>query len=79
MPLAPYFIRVLVNLAIVFSLVSAAFALAFTGFIIAVSAKLSIKKKTLEMILAGLGSATITFVIGRAASIVLGIESASLK
>ena len=73
-PLAPYFIEVPVNLAIIFSLMSVALALAFTGFIIAVSAKLSIKKKTLEMILAGLGSAAVTFVIGRAASTVLGIE-----
>jgi len=73
-PFAPYFIGVPVNLAIIFSLTSAAFALAFTGFIIAVSAKLSIRKKIFEMILAGLGSAAVTFAIGRFASIILGIE-----
>jgi len=60
--------------AVVLSLMLAGMALAFTGFIIAISANLRIRIKVLEMIIAGLGSVAITFVIGRIASMLLGIE-----
>ena len=48
--------------------------LGITGFLIAVSAGLSIEWKMLELICAGLGSAMLTYGIGRIASILLGIE-----
>ena len=44
------------------------------GFIIAVSANIEVKRKVFELIVAGLGSTTITFIIGRIASLILGIE-----
>ena len=53
---------------------SSAIMLGITGFLIAVSAGLSIEWKMLELICAGLGSAVLTYGIGRIASILLGIE-----
>lgn len=73
-PLIPYFLNLPIILAIPLSFVFAALMLAFTGFIIAVSANLNIKKKMLELIIAGLGSAMITYSIGKLASILLGIS-----
>jgi len=48
--------------------------LALTGFVIAISANLDIKMKMLELVVAGLGSAIVTYIIGIAASMLLGIE-----
>ncbi len=48
--------------------------LMIVGFVIAVLAGLSIKKKMLELVIAGLGSAALTYIIGRLASLLLGIE-----
>ena len=48
--------------------------LAVMGFLIAVTAELSIKIKIAELMLAGLGSAILTYGIGKLASILLGIE-----
>ena len=75
-PLIPYFLGLAINIAIIASLLLAGTALAFTGFIIAISANLPIKKKILEMIIAGLGSAGVTYIVGKLASILLGIEVA---
>ena len=52
----------------------AASMLTVMGFVIAVAAEISIKKKVLELIMAGLGSATLTFMIGKLASWLIGIE-----
>ncbi len=73
-PLIPYFLGLPISVAIILSLLFAALALALTGFIVAISANLGIKRKILEMILAGLGSAGATYAVGRLASTVFGIE-----
>jgi len=73
-PLIPYIINLPIGISIALSLVLAGLALAVTGFIIAISANLPIRRKIAEMILAGLGSAGTTFAIGRLASIILGVE-----
>ncbi len=73
-PLIPYFLMIPVQLSIPLSFILAAIMLGITGFLIAVSAGLSIKWKMLELICAGLGSAILTYGIGRLASMLLGIE-----
>lgn len=73
-PLLPYFFMLPITIAIPLSFLFAGLMLATTGFMIAVSAGLSIKTKITELILAGIGSATITFLVGRIASVLLGIE-----
>jgi len=60
-------------LALFLSLLFAGLALSITGFLIAISADLPIKKKILEMVLAGFGSAAITFTMGKIFSILFGI------
>lgn len=50
--------------------------LALIGFMIALSADLDIKKKMLEITVTGLESAILTFLIGKVASILIGIEIA---
>ncbi|MCP8309902.1 MAG: VIT1/CCC1 transporter family protein [Candidatus Methylarchaceae archaeon HK01M] len=72
--LLPYFLGLQITIAMVSSLLLAGAALAFTGLIIAISANLPVKRKMLEMIIIGLGSAGATFLVGRAASILIGIE-----
>ncbi len=73
-PLIPYFLRLPINISLPLSVGFAGAMLAAVGFIIAVSAGLSIKKKVLEMVAGGIGAATITYLIGKGASILLGIE-----
>lgn len=73
-PLIPYFLFLPINIAIPLSFVFAALMMGLTGFIIAVSANLDIKKKMIELIITGLGAAMITFAIGKIASMLLGIE-----
>ncbi len=73
-PLIPYFMGFPVIIAIPLSLVFASIMLAMTGFFIAVTANLSIRSKVFELVVAGLGSALLTYIIGRIASIILGIE-----
>lgn len=73
-PLLPYFLGLPIFSALFLSLFLAALALSATGFIIAISADLPIKNKILEMVLAGLGSAAVTFMIGRVFSTLFGIE-----
>ncbi len=75
LPLVPYFAGLTISVALVLSLVFAGLALAVTGSIIALSANLPVKRKVVEMVLFGLGSAAATFVIGRLASILFGIEA----
>jgi len=73
-PLLPYFARMRITYATPLSFILAGIMLAATGFIIAVSAGLNYKYKMIELAAAGLGSATLTFLIGKAASIILGIN-----
>ena len=73
-PLLPYFLGLPIFIAIITSLLFAATALALTGFIIGISANLSIRRKMLEMIISGLGSAGVTFIVGRIASLLFGVE-----
>ncbi len=73
-PLIPYYIGLSIPLALPISFIIAAVMLAFMGFVVAVLAEISIKKKMLELVLSGLGSATLTFLIGKLASWVFGIE-----
>ena len=74
MPLIPYYAGLAVQLALPLSLLVAAVMLSVTGFMIAVTASLNIKKKIVELLVAGMGSALATYTIGRLASILLGIE-----
>ena len=74
LPLLPYFLGIPVLTAMALSLFTAAAALAVTGSLVALSANLPVKRKAIEMVLLGLGSAAVTFGIGRLASILLGIE-----
>ena len=73
-PLIPYFAMLPVIYAIPLSFLLATALLSFTGFIIAVSAEVKIKSKIIELVLTGLGSASLTYAIGRIASLLLGIE-----
>ncbi|MEM2906146.1 MAG: VIT1/CCC1 transporter family protein [Candidatus Bathyarchaeia archaeon] len=73
-PLIPYFLPLPITLTVILSLFSAGIALALTGFIVAISANIPVKRKIVEMIIAGIGSGTITFVFGRIASMLFGIE-----
>ncbi len=73
-PLIPYFAMLPVIYSLPLSFILAALMMGFTGFVIAITANLKIKAKMIELMLAGLGAATLTFIIGRIASILLGIE-----
>ncbi len=73
-PLLPYFLLLPINIAVPLSFTLAALLLSITGFIIAVSGGINIKHKVIEMVVAGLGAAVITYLIGYAASTILGIE-----
>ena len=73
-PLLPYFLLLPINIAIPLSFTLAALLLSVTGFIIAVSAGINIKRKVIEMVVAGLGAAVITYLIGYATSTILEIE-----
>ncbi len=73
-PLLPYFLMLPIFTALPLSFILAALILAMTAFIIAVSADLNVRRKIMEMVVAGLGSATLTYGIGKLASILLGIE-----
>ncbi len=73
-PLTPYFLQLPLAIAIPLSFIMAAAIMALTGFLIAVSANLPIKKKMLELTAAGIGAALITYGIGKIASLLLNIE-----
>ncbi len=73
-PLTPYYLGLNIGLGIPLSFMIAAIMLAMTGFIIALVAKLPLLRKMIELVIAGLGAATITFIIGMVASIFFGIS-----
>ncbi len=75
-PLTPYYLGLSISLGIPISFLIAAFMLAITGFIIALVARLPLLRKMIELVIAGLGAATITFLIGLVASIFFGISVA---
>ena len=74
-PLFPYFFTSNIMTALIISLILATIALAITGFFVSVLANMPQGKKMGEMILTGLGSAAVTYGIGRAASAVLGTRT----
>ncbi len=74
MPLIPHTVLLPTYLCIFISFALAAVLLAVAGFVIAISAELSIGKKMLELVSIRLGSATLTFSFSRIASLLLGIE-----
>ena len=73
-PLTPYYVGLPIIISLPLSFLIASIMLMIVGFVIAVLAGLSIKKKMLELVIAGLGSAALTYIIGRLASLLLGIE-----
>ncbi|RLG73077.1 MAG: hypothetical protein DRO23_09560 [Thermoprotei archaeon] len=73
-PLIPYYLKLHVQYALPLSFITAALLLAAMGFMVAMIAEISIKRKMLEMILAGLGSAALTFLMGKLASLIFGIH-----
>ena len=75
-PLLPYFLGIQVAWALPISFIIAGAMLSITGFVIALLGNLSIKRKMIELVIGGLGSATLTFIIGRLASLLVGIEVA---
>ena len=75
-PLLPYFLGIQVAWALPISFIIAGAMLSITGFVIALLGNLSIKRKMIELVVGGLGSATLTFIIGRLASLLVGIEVA---
>jgi VIT1/CCC1 family predicted Fe2+/Mn2+ transporter len=73
-PLLPYFLGLNVIYDLALSFILAGVMLSISGALIAISAGLKIRGKVVELVLSGLGSATITYLIGLAASALLGIE-----
>jgi len=71
-PLVPYFLTSNIMVALIISIILATISLAITGFFVSILAYLSPGKKMAEMILTGLGSAAVTYGIGRAVSAMLG-------
>jgi len=70
-PLAPYFFISDITLALFLSLLFAAIFLSVTGFLVSLLANMSARVKVFEMVVSGLGSAAITYVIGWGASILI--------
>jgi len=73
-PLLPYLFGLPIHISMPLSLLFAGALLGLTGIIIAITAGLTPWKKSVELILAGFSSALATFIIGRLASALLGIE-----
>ncbi|PUA32174.1 MAG: hypothetical protein B7O98_05745 [Zestosphaera tikiterensis] len=73
-PLTPYFTSLPINVALATSFLLASAMLFLSGTLIAITSNLSIKKKALEMVLTGVASALITYLIGAVARLLLGIE-----
>ncbi len=74
-PLTPYFLGLPITYALIASFIIAGLMLATSGSIIAISSGLPTGKKATELVVSGLGSATITYLIGLAASLLLGINA----
>ena len=75
LPLMPYFFVKDISSAVFSSLILASLALAITGFLVSILANTSPSKKIVEMMLSGLGSAGIAYIIGRIASAIIGTSS----
>jgi VIT1/CCC1 family predicted Fe2+/Mn2+ transporter len=73
-PLIPYFLRPPISTAIALSLLFVGLALAFTGFLVALLADLPLKRKMLEMVLVGFGSAGASYAVGTIASMLFGVS-----
>ncbi len=74
LPLTPYYLFLPIFLATPTSFLIATILLGITGFIIAIVARLNIKTKVFELIVSGLGSATLTYIIELITSILFGIN-----
>jgi len=75
LPLLPYFFGLTTAAAVLLSVTLAGVTLAATGLLVAILANMRIRTKIVEMILSGLGSAAATYLIGKIASFLLGINS----
>jgi len=73
-PLIPYFLGLGLRYAVPLSLAFAGILLSFTATIIAILGGLSMKREVAELLLAGLGSAFLTFGMGKLASALLGVQ-----
>jgi VIT1/CCC1 family predicted Fe2+/Mn2+ transporter len=73
-PLLPYFFTKSIVLALILSIILATISLAITGFLVAILANLPPGKKIAEMVLTGLGTAAVTFGIGKLAAVFLGTK-----
>lgn len=73
-PLFPYLLLIPSPTSILLSFMFSAIALGLTGFIISVLGGIEIKRKILELILLGMIAASVTYLVGRIANILLGIE-----
>ena len=74
-PLTPYFLGLPITYALIASFIIAGLMLATSGSVIAISSGLPTGKKVAELVVSGLGSATITYLIGLVASLFLGINA----
>ncbi len=74
-PLIPYFLGLPILYALILSFLMAASMLAVSGTIVAISSGLTIRKKVVELVLSGLGSALATYGIGALASLLFGIHT----
>ena len=75
-PVVPFFLAGNITIALAGSLVLASAALGIVGLFTAIVSGISIKRKVLEMVAIGLGVSFITFIIGRLAGMILGVEVA---
>jgi VIT1/CCC1 family predicted Fe2+/Mn2+ transporter len=75
-PLAPYFFVSDITSALILSLTFATIFLSVTGFLVSLLANMPARVKVFEMVVSGLGSAAITYVIGWGASILMGSKIA---
>ncbi len=73
-PLIPYFLGLELRYSVPLSMALAGVLLSFTASIIAILGGLSLRKKVAELLAAGLGSALLTYGIGRLASALLGLQ-----
>lgn len=71
-PLAPYFFTSDIKTALILSLGFATIFLAVTGLLVSLLANVSARTKVVEMVITGLGSATVSYIIGWLASVLLG-------
>ena len=74
LPLIPYFLKAPVLHALPISFLIAGTMLSISGALIAIIAGLHIARRAIELVISGLGSAVVTYLIGLAASVILGIN-----